>query len=385
MDLVRHIKELLSRPSKYVGKRGRRCAACKAQLLDDDPCPCGALFAQSETLPVPVVSRPAMKPIEGRLLCLACGRQFEEDLQYCPHDNLLLVSLGPTRLHKEFSRKVEQALNDQYSIKSMISHSKRANVYLAELVGDSTVQVAIKVTLPLHEYESRSAARREAKLLHGLPEHPNICRLVGSELEYKFGTVIIFEYVDGIPLSALIENRELSQEELIALILQVTDGLQVAHNSGVIHADLNPGNIIVTEPDSEHVVAVICGFSLERRARIHSQSTRVIETATTYLGYSPAYAAPEGGTGPLSDVYSLGCILYEGLTGQPPYSGATSVEIGVNHHVQPIPSLTKLKSPIPNASKFDPIIQLALAKKADDRFGSMIDFAAALRKLDLEC
>jgi len=212
---------------------------------------------------------------------------------------------------------------------------------------------------------------REARAAAAI-RHPHVCPVhdVGQIDGIHYLTMA---YIDGPPLSDLIEGRgPLPQAPAAALVRQLALALQAAHELGIVHRDLKPGNVLVG-PDGE---PVITDFGLARRAE--AGEARLTRTGSI-LG-TPAYMSPEqveasGDVGPASDVYSLGVMLYELLTGRPPFTGPlTEVLWQVRFKEPERPSVLR-----PDLDpQLEAIVMRALAKQPEMRYGSMDEFAADL-------
>lgn len=229
--------------------------------------------------------------------------------------------------------------------------------------------VAIKV---LHEYlveeqDFRARFEREAKVVASL-DHPNIVQVYDFDVAERGGQPIyymVMKYIPGKSLRALMEadaqtGQRLTMTEITNVMSSVCSALQYAHQRGMVHRDVTPGNILFDEQGR----AVLADFGI---ARIVT-SQRVTQSGTT--SGTPLYMAPEQGIGEAgdqrSDLYSLGVILYEMLTGKPPYDADSAVAVLLKHINEPVPSVLLKNSQIPAA--LDAVVMRAMAKDADERF-----------------
>ncbi len=209
---------------------------------------------------------------------------------------------------------------------------------------------------------------REAKAAANL-NHANICRVYDSGVEA--GTYFIaMEFIEGRPLSDYITPGQfLSEQRTVDLVRKLASALAEAHAKGVIHRDLKPGNILVNERGEP----ILTDFGLARRADA-AHDVRV--TQTGMLIGSPAYMSPEqadgetGRVGPWSDIYSLGVVLFELLTGQLPFQGSVVVILSqVMLKEPPLPSSLR-----PGLDpRLDVICRKMMAKRPQDRFASMME------------
>ena len=198
--------------------------------------------------------------------------------------------------------------------------------------------VAVKVLKPVwtQEATARERFRREAQAAGSL-FHPNIATILDFD-EARGRLYLVMRFIDGKPLSQIIIERSSSSvfqwEEALAILYQVTEGLDYAHEHGFIHRDVKPSNILISETEG----AVISDFGLVKAAQSSG-----FTTTDGVLG-TPNYLAPEIWNGksasPSTDVYSLACVFYEMLTGQVLFDGDTTPEIMTKHvlHGPPFPS-----------------------------------------------
>jgi len=184
--------------------------------------------------------------------------------------------------------------------------------------------------------DAGAAARfaREAELLHSL-DHPNLVAVHGIQL-IEGEQVLLMELIEGPSLAQLIAREGvLAESRVVAIGKGIAAGLQAAHRAGLVHRDLKPANVLVAPGD----VAKIVDFGLARATSFAGVDRRAFALVGT-----PDYMAPESADplaiDPRSDIYSLGCILYEMTAGQPPYGGATPFAVLQAHMEQPIPELT---------------------------------------------
>jgi formylglycine-generating enzyme required for sulfatase activity/predicted Ser/Thr protein kinase len=284
------------------------------------------------------------------------------------------------RLKKEAGATVPEAggiaelpeVFGQYRIVRKLGHGGMAAVYLAE---DTVLQRQVAIKVPLNEVERSEEvlARflREARAAASL-SHPNICQIYEID---KIGErdYIAMEYVDGKPLSDLIRGKQLKERQAASLVRKIALAMQAAHEKGLIHRDLKPSNVMLTvrgEPK-------ITDFGLAKRWA--SDDSRLSHSGAI-MG-TPAYMPREqalGETsrlGPAVDIYSLGVILYELLTGRLPFEGPLAAVLGkiISAEASPPSSIRQDLDP-----QLDAICRKAMAKEPEGRYASMAEFAAAL-------
>ncbi|HLI55049.1 MAG TPA: Stk1 family PASTA domain-containing Ser/Thr kinase [Acidimicrobiales bacterium] len=257
--------------------------------------------------------------------------------------------------------------SDRYEIVRHIARGGMAQVYLArDLLLDRPV--ALKVLFPELSVDQSFVERfrREAKAAANL-SHPNIVSVYdwgqGDSTYY-----IVMEYVDGPTLSQLLRSGPLEPERAAAIAADVAAALEFAHRRGVIHRDVKPGNVLIDERGNVKVA----DFGIARAAGTSDNLTQTGSVMGTATYFSPEQAQGYA-VDPRSDVYSLGVVLYEMVTGQPPFSGDNPVSIAYKH-VKEAPVRPSLVNPAVPAA-LDAVIMKALAKDPAERYQS----AEALR------
>ena len=233
--------------------------------------------------------------------------------------------------------------------------------------------VAIKVLPPelLHsDPQFRVRFEREAKIIAQL-EHPSIVPVydVGEEDGQPY---FVMRYMGGGSLSDRIKKGILSIEEATRILEQIAPGMDEAHSKGFIHRDLKPGNVLF---DSKGVPN-ISDFGIAKIT--HSESGNV--TGSGIIG-TPAYMAPEQASGEAidgrADIYALGILFYEMLTGRQPYQADTPMGIAIKHITEPVPHILDVNPSLP--AWVEEIISTAMAKDRNDRFSSSVEMVDAIK------
>jgi len=269
--------------------------------------------------------------------------------------------------------RLQVALTGRYTIERELGRGGMATVYLAhDLRHDRPV--ALKVLRPeLGAAIGPERFLREIQIAARLT-HPNILPLHDSG-EAHGCLYYVMPYVEGESLrDRLSREKQLPLDDALQIAREVADALSYAHSHDVIHRDVKPENVLL---EAGH--AVVSDFGIARA--ITAAGTEKLTETGIALG-TPAYMSPEQGAGRgvvdgRSDVYSLGCMLYEMLAGEPPFGGPTGQAILARHSLDPVPRLRTVRATIPKGVEW--AITKALAKVPADRFTTAAQFADALR------
>ena len=263
----------------------------------------------------------------------------------------------------------------RYRIIKQIGRGGMADVYLAkDLILDGE-EVAVKVLRTNYQTDPIAVARfqREARAMADL-DHPHIVRItdIGEEEGQQY---LAMEYVAGLDLKRYIkEHHPLSNEEAVRIMGQILLAMRLAHTRGIVHRDLKPQNILLT-PDG---TAKVTDFGIA----VAFAETSLTQT-NSMLG-SVHYLSPEQARGSKatfqSDIYAMGIIFYEMLTGHIPYDGDSAVTIALQHFQKPLPSVIAENPSVPQA--LENVVIKATAKKLTDRYQSVsemyVDLSSSL-------
>ena len=266
---------------------------------------------------------------------------------------------------------VGELIAGRYELEELVGTGGMSSVYRAH---DRLLErdVALKV---LHEQFTADGDyverfRREARSVAQL-SHPNIVTVIdrGEQDGRQF---IVFEYVDGENLKSLVEREgPLPERDAVGLTLQVARALGFAHEHGLVHRDVKPQNVLLNGDGR----AKVTDFGIARSLDVHGGLTQT----GTVLGTSD-YIAPEQARGSRvdaqSDIYSLGAVLYELLTGDVPFPGDNFVAVAMRHINEPPPSVRERRPDV--SARLDAAIRRAMAKDPRDRFGSMDELCGEL-------
>ncbi|MGT2884861.1 Stk1 family PASTA domain-containing Ser/Thr kinase [Streptococcus ferus] len=249
----------------------------------------------------------------------------------------------------------------RYRILQSVGRGGMADVYLAQDLIIDNEEVAIKVLRTNYQTDQVAVARfqREARAMAEL-NHPNIVSIrdIGEEDGQQF---LVMEYVDGADLKKYIQDHApLSNVEVIRIMGEVLSAMTLAHQKGIIHRDLKPQNVLLTKDGT----AKVTDFGIA----VAFAETSLTQT-NSMLG-SVHYLSPEQARGSKatvqSDIYAMGIMLFEMLTGEIPYDGDSAVTIALQHFQKPLPSIRSINRNVPQA--LENVVIRATAKKLSDRY-----------------
>lgn len=255
-----------------------------------------------------------------------------------------------------------QKINGRYEIVKILGEGGMANVYLAEdtILGRKVAVKVLRGDLATDEKFVRRF-QREALAASSL-SHPNIVEMydVGED-DGNF--YIVMEYIEGRNLKQLVKKRgSLTYSEVVDIMLQLTDGLSHAHDAYIIHRDIKPQNILIL--DNGLVKITDFGIAMALNGSQLTQTNSVMGS----VHYLPPEQASGKGSTIKSDIYSLGILMYELLTGKLPFKGESAVEIALKHMKDPLPSLHRELDNVPQS--IENIIIRATAKNPKNRYNN---------------
>jgi len=275
----------------------------------------------------------------------------------------------------ELMDRIRTGLADRYTIEQELGRGGMAVVYLAHDRKHDR-RVAVKVLRPeLGEFLGAERFLREVRVTAQL-NHPHILPLLDSGRSDGL-LYYVMPYVEGETLrSRIAREGQLPLEDALQISREIAAALSYAHSHDVIHRDIKPENVLLSAGE-----AVVADFGI---ARAVTEAAGESLTGTGISIGTPAYMSPEQASGEhridgRSDLYSLGCVLYEMLTGEPPFTGPSAQAIAAKHIGQSVPSTRVVRETVPPG--VDTLIRRALAKAPADRFATAHDFADALTDL----
>ena len=355
--------------------------------------------------------------------CPKCRQTYPHGTNFCSVDGTRLNLSAPAREPNSWEKTlsvvdsrdtsekhtlVGTILDGQYEILSMIGKGGMSIVYKAKHTMLNKV-VAVKTLLPhlvLHPH-SMQRFKQEAQAASNIV-HTNVVTIHHFGVTPEKMPYLVMDHLEGISLHELIEEiGHLPVNRAVNIFIQVANALDKAHEIGVIHRDLKPSNIILIEQGEKHDIVKLVDFGIAKLLpREGSEAVHLTQTGEVFG--SPLYMSPEQCRGEKldhrSDIYSMGCLMYETLAGRPPHSGDNTLEV-LYKHINVVPnqisaSENKIKSPIafftgsdipttphPVAevkvpSALEAIVFKALAKTPDARYQSMTDLERDLEAFE---
>ncbi len=303
-------------------------------------------------------------------MCPRCSMELPPSVNVCPNDGYL------------FSPDSElKALREDLEFLEVIGSGANGLIYKVRHPLLDKV-VAVKM-LHSHLVSEQAMMRfhREAKAASNL-SHPNIIVIHDFGVSKHGQPYMIMDFVEGQTLADRIDKQgPLPVGYAIPIFTQICDALQHAHDKGTLHRDIKPNNMMLTELDRDIPTLKILDFGLAKVIHPDGKESKHLTRTGETVG-SPLYMSPEQCQGVeldrRSDIYSLGCVIYECLTGSPPHIGDTAVTTMFKHLNDAPPSLKEGSLGVDFGEELEEIVATMLAKEPDDRFQSMRDVKQAL-------
>jgi serine/threonine protein kinase len=305
--------------------------------------------------------------------CPKCGLVVTDKTMVCPVDGTAIFE-APGKI-----------LADSYDFMSVTGWGGMSVIYKARQRGTGLV-VAIKM---LHSLlmtdQSLRRFQQEAKAIMSL-RHPNIITVHDFGVSEHGQPYMVMDFIEGKTLADVIKDKgTLSLEESLHRFIQLTDALDHAHQVGVLHRDLKPSNIMISNKDGNFEDARIVDFGIAKLLDKEGDSDDGHLTQTGELFGSPLYMSPEQCRGSQvdarTDIYSMGCVMYETLTGQPPFKGATIVDTLMLQMSAPAKSLAEACPERRFPHQLENVIAKALQKDPSDRYPTMKHMELALMEI----
>ncbi len=306
------------------------------------------------------------------LHCPTCGRHYADDVKSCPEDGAALQA-DATVATEIADPLIGRTLDDKYRLDSRLGEGGMGTVYHGtHLLIDRPVAVKVLNSRFVEDESAQERFRREARAA-GRLRHTNAVAVTDFGRTSDGLFYIVMELLEGRSLrDVLAREAPLDTARAVSLMLQISAAVAAAHEAGVIHRDLKPGNIFVVQRSHAPTIVKVLDFGI---AKLASEASDGVDqkplTLTGVMIGTPRYMSPEQCDGaeltPASDVYSLGIILYEMLTGTTPFTGPTPLSVALKHSSELPRSPREFVTGIPQ--ELEALVLHTLEKKPDDRPG----------------
>jgi serine/threonine protein kinase len=361
-----------------------RCPSCHTMYADDARfCPRDGTRLETAADPAGrAVSPPFIPPPPPATPPPSHARVFQPITSENRATNLRAGPPGaPATKAPDYSKLVGETLDARYVVTRKIGEGGMSFVYLADDVLKKQ-PVAIKILSPTLSQDRTAMARlrREAEL-GGKLEHPNVCHIIRLGETINGLVYVVMPFVEG-ELLCDVTNRA-QQLPLALTVRYITDiaaGLLVAHELGIVHRDLKPENIMISKSPSGRERAIVMDFGLAKERQMSAEIKKL--TATGIVLGTPEFMSPEQLRGKAldarTDVYSLGLMAYEMLTGKLPFPGRTQQEIMIARLKSEPTPIRAARPDLDFPVAVEKVMLQSMAREPDDRFQSAPEFAAAL-------
>ena len=313
-----------------------------------------------------------MKPIQElfhsaeQIVCPACGSTFSSLTKFCPNDGQALFT----------TQAISNQLIPNYEFTGEIGSGGMGVVYKAMHVVLKKA-VAIKV-LPIHQLDEIGVKRfqQEARAA-SLLRHDNLVTVTDCGVTVTGQPYMVMDFVDGKTLHQLLKEKgSLSEHEALPIFEQICQAVEHAHDKGILHRDLKPSNIMLIDAGAGEPQVKVLDFGIAKILHGDLKLTQGLTLTGVVFG-SPPYMSPEQAMGQTvdcrSDIYSLGCVMYEALSGAPPLLGAATMETIYKQIHEKAPSLSEGSLGKTFSGDWEDFMAKALAKEPGKRFQSVAE------------
>jgi serine/threonine protein kinase len=304
--------------------------------------------------------------------CPRCGQHFTAEGRFCPFDAALLVRAEDWNPSDD--PLLGGVIDDRYEVEALIGQGGMGSVYRVRHVGLGRAFALKALRRDLaDDAEVREGFVREAKTASRVA-HPGLVHISDFGYLSDARPFFVMELLEGLSLRTVLESRgRLAPERAAAIARRIAEALAAAHEAGIVHRDLKPDNVHLGADDGVKVVDFGLAIAVDAGAR---------RTRSNVAFGTPHYMSPEQASGePVdrrADVYALGIVLYEMLTGRVPFDAATHAEVLAQHHsAAPVPP-SRVPGVDAQFGELEAVVLRCLAKRPDERFHTLPDVLAAL-------
>ncbi len=310
-----------------------------------------------------------------RKVCPVCKREFPPAQAVCPHDKSMLMYVQKDEL-------IGTILNDRYRVLSEVGRGGMSIVYkgLHEMM-DRTVAIKMLQTQHVTDQLSIKRFQQEAQAASHL-QHPHVITVYDCGVVATGQPYIVMDFLEGQSLADVVKQENyIAYQRAIPIFISATEALEHAHQKGVIHRDLKSSNIMLVEVEGRRDFVKVVDFGIAKLTTASGKTPQNL-TQTGEIFGSPIYMSPEQCLGlnldSRSDIYSMGAVLYETLTGFPPLMGDT-IYATMKMHVSQMPEpFSKMRPDLRIPEQLERVTFKALAKKPEQRYQTMQEMRDAL-------
>lgn len=313
-------------------------------------------------------------------ICPECSREYDDSVKVCPEDGAILTV--STVKGDSFIGRI---IDEKYKILERLGDGGMGSVYKAEhLLMSRTVALKILRRSLADDAENDEFVRRfqvEARTASKI-NHPNAVTIHDFGLEGD-SPYLVMEFNEGRSLKdVLAETGPLAVPHVISIMSQVCEAIDEAHSHGIVHRDLKPDNIMISKKRDGSDFAMVLDFGIAKILSGGGKDTRLTKTGSV-IG-TPRYMSPEqvvsGEIDARSDIYSLGVILYEMLTGDVPFDADSAMQLMMKHINETPKPIREFKPELNISEEIEAVVAKALAKDPAERPQSVLEFRAELRR-----
>jgi serine/threonine-protein kinase len=305
------------------------------------------------------------------LHCPTCGQGFAEEVRVCPEDGALLQADPTVAIASPADPLIGRTLDEKYRLDERLGTGGMGTVYRAtHLLIDRPVAIKLLNPRYVEDEAAQVRFRREARAA-GRLQHTNAVTVTDFGRTSDGFVYIVMELLEGRTLrDVLAHEAPLDSARAVSMMLQTAAAVGAAHDAGIIHRDLKPANIFVVQRKDAPPYIKVLDFGIAKLAAdaLDDDDTNTLTQVGAMIG-TPRYMSPEQCDGakltPASDVYSLGIILYEMLTGTTPFNGTSPIAIAIKHSSMPPRNPREFVATIPAA--LEEVVLHALQKMPEDR------------------
>jgi serine/threonine-protein kinase len=305
------------------------------------------------------------------LHCPTCGQDFADEVRVCPEDGSLLQADATVNMNSPVDPLIGRTLDEKYRLDERLGTGGMGTVYRAtHLLIDRPVAIKLLNPRYVEDEAAQVRFRREARAA-GRIQHTNAVTVTDFGRTSDGFVYIVMELLEGRTLrEVLAHDAPLDTARSVSMMLQISAAVGAAHEAGVIHRDLKPANIFIVQRKDAPPYIKVLDFGIAKLAAdaLDDDDTNTLTQVGAMIG-TPRYMSPEQCDGakltPASDVYSLGIILYEMLTGTTPFNGTSPIAIAIKHSQTPPRRPREFVATIPPA--LEEIVLHALEKRPEDR------------------